>query len=366
MDKMEDTYALKNGKKLQISGSWTFIKDLKEMLDIMVKSPTASKLLDFNASMSQPLKIKEWDTNPLAWGRNTGHEIEIASKTLPNGEKPSKYNWLTLIPHEIRHSYNIPKTKSRILNSLAYAIANEADAHAIESLIALELKDIMDKKMSETKENDPDYEGLQRYSHNPDYSFFKKFYDNANGDDLTKKSIAMTDFVKAYNTHQGNDRFYPSRTFAELFYRWGVEREISPNGGWDRLNEETFPIKERELFEKEKEIIKKEWPTFCKRVMDGTFNTDVIQYSKTTNGDNKAITPENLVETVSPKLANHFREMGIISQTKKSAHILSTLSNGKEDGENDSRDEAKTPQTHPEKKTTFPTATVLVSKKQRK
>ena len=54
-----------------------------------------------------------------------------------------------------------------------------------------------------------------------------------------------------------------------------------------------------------------------------------------------------------------------ITQTKKSVHILSTLSNGKEDGKNDPRDEAKTPP-HTEKKTTLSTSIVIESQNQRK
>ena len=55
-----------------------------------------------------------------------------------------------------------------------------------------------------------------------------------------------------------------------------------------------------------------------------------------------------------------------ITQTKESTHIFSTLLNGQEDGKNDPRDEAKTPQTNTEKKTTFPTTIVVESQKQRK
>ena len=72
--------------------------------------------------------------------------------------------------------------------------------------------------------------------------------------------------------------------------------------------------------------------------------------------------PERIIQT----LENSGVLLESQPQTKKSAHIFSTLSNGKEDGKNDPRDATKTSQTHPEKKTTFPTATVLASKKQRK
>lgn len=63
----------------------------------------------------------------------------------------------------------------------------------------------------------------------------------------------------------------------------------------------------RKQLSDESEIIQKEWPTFFKRIMDGTFNTDIIRY-----GQN--IHPLNLIDHISPQLANHFREIGVIPQ----------------------------------------------------
>ena len=63
--------------------------------------------------------------------------------------------------------------------------------------------------------------------------------------------------------------------------------------------------------------------------MDGTFNTDVIQYGQ-------GIHPSNLIETISPQLANHLREIGVIPQKgqKNKSTLRKTLSSGEKKGKN--------------------------------
>ncbi|MBQ4472109.1 MAG: hypothetical protein II942_02555 [Alphaproteobacteria bacterium] len=305
--------------KLIMRGSPEFLRDMREILDIMVHSPTALKLLNFNASLSEPLAVEKFK-DALDLGRNTGKSIQLAHGQLANGKPVSKYQWLTLLPHEIRHCYNAPVKNSKILHALAYAIVNEADAQAIEGLIALELNEYLEKN----KENIPNAEDIQYHlNSDPKVRFFKKFYDGAKGTDLERKAQAMTRFVKEFAKYPMNGS---KSTYAELCYKTALERDTTADG-WEkcsdeelekiedcllgRINPETIKnepwMKGRKKLSSEKETIQKEWPTFCKRIMDGTFNTDVIQYGQ-------GIRPSNLVETISPQLANHFHEIGIIPQ----------------------------------------------------
>ncbi len=306
--------------KLILNGSTDFLKDLREMLDIMVHSPTALKLLNFNANLSEPLAIEEFK-DALDLGRNTGKSIQLAHEQLANGKPVSKYQWLTLLPHEIRHSYNAPVKNSNILHALAYAVVNEADAQAIEGLIALELNEYLEKN----KENIPNAGDIQRYlSSDPKVQFFKKFYGEAKGTNLERKAQAMTMFVKAFARYPVNEG---KSTYAELSYKTALERDTTADG-WEKCSDEELKkiegcllgkinpeivkgepwMKGRKQLSSEKETIQKEWPTFCKRIMDGTFNTDVIQYGQ-------GIHPSNLIETISPQLSNRLRENGIIPKT---------------------------------------------------
>ena len=312
-----------SGNILVLDGSPDFQKDMKEMLDIMVHSPTALKILNFNASSPNPLKIEEFE-NALDLGRNTGKSVQLAHGHLKNGEPISKYSWLTLLPHEIRHSYNTPIKNSNILRSLAYALVNEADAQAIEGLVAVELGEYLEKN----KEYVPDAEVvLKHLNEDPKVQFFKSFYDEAKGTDEERKSQAMEMFVKEFAKYQTKDG---KSTFGELAYKTALERDTTENG-WEKCSDEDLKkieecllgkldsktvanepwMKGRKQLSDESKIIRKEWPTFCKRIMDGTFNTDVIKY-----GQN--IKPENLVETISPKLSIHLREIGIYSFTVQS------------------------------------------------
>ena len=320
LDLQSKTYTLPDTQnKLILNGSVDFLKDLREMLDIMVHSPTALKLLNFNANLSEPLVIEEFK-DALDLGRNTGKGIQLAHGKLANGKPVSKYQWLTLLPHEIRHSYNAPIKNSNILHALAYAVVNEADAQAIEGLIALELSEYLEKN----KENIPNAEDIQHYlSSDPKVQFFKKFYDEVKGTDLERKAQAMTKFVKEFARYPVNGG---NSTYAELSYKAALERDTTVNG-WEKCSEEELKkiescllgqmdpeiikeepwMKRRKQLASEKDTIQKEWPTFCKRVMDGTFNTDVIRYGQD-------IHPANLIDTISPQLANHFREIGIMPQ----------------------------------------------------
>ena len=59
LNEMSNGYVLPDsGNILDLNGSPEFLKDMKEMLDIMVHSPTALKILNFNASLPNPLKIE--------------------------------------------------------------------------------------------------------------------------------------------------------------------------------------------------------------------------------------------------------------------------------------------------------------------
>ena len=294
-------YILPDGEKtLPISGSVSFIHDMCEMLDLMIHSPTALKILKHNANLPKPLVIEEWK-NPLDSGRNENGRIQIANGKTKYGSKVEKYSWLTLVPHEIRHCYNI-KSQSTILQSVSYAVANEPDAQAIGCLIALELSDYIEKN----KEILPNAGVLKKHLETPKpHQIFKKFYEESDGSEEEKKASAILKFAKDWTSRIWDNEYYHNRTIAENAYRIGIERDISENEGWDRLNEETFPLKEAELLKKEKNIIRKEWPTFLKRLMDGTYNTDVILYGQD-------IKPENLIQTISPKLATHLQKIGVI------------------------------------------------------
>ena len=320
LKEMSHGYVLPDsGNVLVLDGSPEFLKDMKEMLDIMVHSPTALKILNFNAGLSSPLKIEEFE-NALDLGRNTGKSIQLAHGQLKSGEPVSKYSWLTLLPHEIRHSYNTSIKNSNILHSLAYALVNEADAQAIEGLVAMELSEYIEKN----KETSPDAEAVVNHlNKDPKVHFFKSFYDKVNGTDLERKAQAMEMFVREFAKHPTKDG---KSTFGEFAYKTALERDTTANG-WEKcsddelkkiegcllgkinpetIKDEAFMKGRKQLFSEQK-TIQKEWPTFCKRIMDGTFNTDVIRY-----GQN--IKPENLIETISPKLAIHLRKIGVIPQ----------------------------------------------------
>ncbi|MGN0920081.1 MAG: hypothetical protein ACI4OR_04945 [Alphaproteobacteria bacterium] len=305
--------------KLVLHGSFEFLKDMREVLDILIHSPTALKLLNFNASLPEPLVVEEFK-DALDLGRNTGKSIQLAHGQLRNGKPVSNYQWLTLLPHEIRHSYNAPVKNSKILHALAYALVNEADAQAIEGLIGLELNAYLEKN----KENIPNAENIQHHlSSDPKVQFFKKFYNEAKGTDSERKTQTMAMFVKEFSKHPTKDG---KSTFGELGYKTALERDTTING-WEKCSDEELKkiegcllgkinpeivkdepwMKGRKQLSSEKETIQKEWPTFCKRIMDGTFNTDVIRYGQD-------IHPSNLIETLSPQLAKHFREIGIMPQ----------------------------------------------------
>ena len=304
--------------KVILHGSPNFLKDIQTILDIMVHSPTALKLLNFNANLPTPLHVEEFK-EALDSGRNTGHSIQLTYEQSKHGDSASNYRWLTLLPHEIRHSYNTPIKNSNILHSLAYAIVNEADAQAIEGLIALELNEYLENN----KENLPNADSMLEYfSTDPKFQFFKNAYNEAKGTNLERKAQAMIAFVKEFAQHPTKDG---KSTFAELSYKTALERDTTANGGWEtcsaeelkkiedcllgKINPETVVyepwMKGRKQLLDEKKTIQKEWPTFCKRIMDGTFNTDVILYGQD-------IRPTNLIETISPQLAHHFREIGVI------------------------------------------------------
>lgn len=320
LNKMDNGYILPDsGNRLVLNGSPEFLKDMKEMLDIMVHSPTALKILNFNATLPNPLKIEEFE-DALDLGRNTGKSILLAHGKLKNGEPVSKYSWLTLLPHEIRHSYNTPIRNSYILHSLAYALVNEADAQAIEGLVAVELEKYLEKN----KKNFPNAEAVMNHlNEDPKVQLFKSFYDQTKGTDAERKAQAMEMFIKEFAKLPTKDG---RSTFGELSYKNSLERDTTENG-WEKCSDEDLRkiedcllgkldpktvvnepwMKGRKQLPDESETIQKEWPTFCRRIMDGTFNTDVIRY-----GQN--IKPENLIETISPKLAIHFRKIGVIPQ----------------------------------------------------
>ena len=312
-------YTLPTGKKIDLSGSPEFVQDVKEMLDILAHSPTAVKILDHVA-----LPIEEFKEG-LDLGRNTGKSIQLTHRELKNGEKIQKYSWLTLIPHEFRHSYNAPKSDSHILNAMAYALVNEGDAQAIEGLVALELNEYIEKN----KDKLSDAQAIQDcLAGDPKLQFFKKFYDEAKGSDGERKAHAMEMFVKKFAQHpiQGG------KTFAELAYKSSLERNTTVGGGWERFSDEDTQkiegcllgkinpesiahepcMKGRKQLSDESKVIGKEMPTFCNRIMDGTFNTDVIQYGQD-------IKPISLIDTLSPQLAKHLREIGVTQDVSKYA-----------------------------------------------
>ena len=302
-------YVLPDGKRiLPISGSAGFIRDMLEMLNLMVHSPTALKILNHNADLPKPLVIEEWE-NALDLGRNEKGRLQIASGRLADGSVADKYDWLQLVPHEFRHSYNM-RSKSTILQSVAYGIANEPDAKAMEGVIAMELTEYL------KRENVPGTDTIQkRLESHPTAQMFMSFYDESKGTDEERKAAAVIRFSQAWASQIWPDPRYGHKTAAETAYRIGIERDISPDGGWVRLADEDFKKVEADLLKKEGAIIREEWPTFCQRLMDGTYNTDVLPY-----GQN--IKPEKLIETISPKLAAHLKEIGVMP--KKAEPYLPT------------------------------------------
>lgn len=301
-------------KKMMISGSLDFVQNVTDVLNILIHSPSALKILNHNASLPHPLLVEEFK-EALDLGRNTGQSVQLARKYSKNGAPISKYKWLTLLPHELRHSYNAKFDDSHILHSLAYAVVNEADAQAIEGLIALELSDYIKKNPKQF----PDAKAiLSSLSGDPKIQFFKQFYDQAQGTDVEKKQQAMSTFIKEFSQHPTKE----GKTFSELAYQTSLERDTTQNG-WERCSEEELKQIEgcllgkvspeaisnetymhgRKKLHDESSVIRKEWPTFCQRIMDGTFHTDVISYGK-------GITSENLIETISPQLAHHFLKVG--------------------------------------------------------
>ena len=319
--KMGYYYVLPAGEKtLPISGSTGFIRDMREMLDLMTHSPTALKILYHNANLKQPLVIEEFP-DALDFGRNTGESIQVAYRQKKDGEKVSKYHWLTLVPHEFRHSYNMPKSESLILHGIAYAVTNELDAHAIEGLITLELCDYLKKS------NNPEADAIQEHllAHR-EHKEFQEIYEKTQGTETERKAETMMQFIPWLS------RFYIPRfkkTFVEQAYQTAIERDTTKDG-WIECSDEDFEkieacllgkikyeeiahepfMKGRVPLSDEREMIRREWPTFCKRLMDGTYNTDVFPY-----GQN--VKPEELIETVSPKLAVHLREIGVMPKKEK-------------------------------------------------
>ena len=138
----------------------------------------------------------------------------------------------------------------------------------------------------------------------------------------------MEMFVKKFAQHpiQGG------KNFAELAYKSSLERNTTVGGGWERFSDEDTQkiegcllgkinpesiahepcMKGRKQLSDERRIIQEEIPTFCKRIMDGTFNTDVIRYGQ-------GIKPISLIDTLSPQLAKHLREIGVIQDISKCA-----------------------------------------------
>jgi len=320
-------YILPDGKKtLPISGTVGFVREMCEMLDLMTHSPTALKILYHNANLKKPLVIEGWK-NARDFGRNTGKSIQVAYKQLENGEKVSKYHWLTLVPHEFRHSYNMTKSESQILHGIAYAVTNEFDAHAIEGVISVELCDYLKKS------NNPEADAIQKHllAH-PEHDEFRKFYEETQGTDTERKAEAVMQFIPWLS-----QRYVPSfkKTFAEQAYRAAIERDTTQDG-WIECSDKDFEkieacllgkikyeeianepfMKGRVPLSDERAMIRKEWPTFCKRLMDGTYNTDVLPYGQD-------IKPAELIQMVSPKLADHLREIGVIPKAvEKSSPVL--------------------------------------------
>ncbi|MBR6412933.1 MAG: hypothetical protein IKS41_07245 [Alphaproteobacteria bacterium] len=315
-------YILPDGKKtLPISGTVGFIREMCEMLDLMTHSPTALKILYHNANLKKPLVIEEFK-DALDSGRNTGKSIQIAYGREKDGTEVSKYGWLTLVPHEFRHSYNMPKSKSQILHGIAYSIANEPDAHAMGGLIAMELCDYLERS------GNPEAAKIQKHlSDYPEHKVFRKLYEETKGEETERKAETVLRFTQWWAQY-----YVPKfgKTFAEQAYQVAIERDTTQDGGWQTCTEEEFKKIEEVLLGKrkyeeianepfmkgripisdERALIQREWPTFCKRLMDGTYNTDVLPYGQD-------IKPADLIQIVSPKLAAHLKKIGIIPRPSK-------------------------------------------------
>ena len=151
------------------------------------------------------------------------------------------------------------------------------------------------------------------------YNLFYEAYQKSSGTPQERKAQAMESFIKQFSRLKLKEYHgYKNKTFAEIAYRTGFERNISLNGGWNQLeSEETFQKKEQEFLQSEKDIIDKKWPAFCLSVMKGTLNTDVIPYGQ-------KIKPENLIKTFSPELHQHFVDLGVISKQTTNINIHST------------------------------------------
>ena len=326
-------YILPDGKKtLPISGSAPFVRDMREMLDLMTHSPTALKILEHNANLPNPLVIEEFK-DALDLGRNTGKSIQIAFGQEKDGTKVSKYDWLTLVPHEFRHSYNIEKPKSQILHAVAYAIANEPDAQAMGCVIALELSQYLRKEGAKLPYATETREHLEKH---PSHKFFMDFYSQTKGTEAERKRQAVEMFVCAL-AQKKFPKF--NGTFAEAAYKVAIERDTTKDG-WIKATDEDFQkiedclvgkvkyedianepfMKGRIPISDERALIRKEWPTFFKRLMDGTYNTDVLPYGQDTK-------PAELLQKVSPELAEHLQKIGIMPHN--SAHPMSPPTSGR-------------------------------------
>ncbi len=311
-------------KSLTIIGSSNFIKDMREMLDLMVHSPTALRIFNYNAHLPKPLSVEEFK-NALDLGRNTGTHIQVAYGKTQNGRMVSKYDWISLLPHEMRHSYNIPKLKSHILNAIGYAITNELDAQAIGAAVALEI----DQYIETHKKSYPNTEEIKKELYkDPRVGYFKELYDKAKGNAEDKKREAIEQY--ALGVGQKLVRFGKDyKTFSELAYKISIERDTTAHHGWKRMSDAEFDKLEscllgkikpekvateawmqgRENIQDERDIIKKEWPTFCQRLMNGTYRTDVIPYFQN-------IKPTNLIQLISPKLSEHLKKTDVIPHPK--------------------------------------------------
>ena len=230
-----------------------------------------------------------------------------------------KYLSITLVAHEFRHSYNMPKSKSQILHAIAYAVTNEFDAHAIEGLVSLELCDYLKKS------NNPEAKVIQKHllAH-PEHDEFRKFYEQTKGTETERKAETMMQFIP-WLAQRYVPRF--KKTFAEQAYQVAIERDTTQDG-WIKCSDKDFEkieacllgktkyeeiahepfMKGRIPLSDERAVIRKEWPTFCKGLMDGTYNTDVLPY-----GQN--VKPSELIQMVSPKLAEHLRKIGVMPNT---------------------------------------------------
>ena len=305
-------------KKISVFGSPAFVKDMCEMLDVLVHSPTALKLLNFYADFTPPRTIEGWENKPLDNGRNLPDRIQVAY----NKDRPeSKYGFLTLLPHEIRHNYNMPRPKSYILHAVAYAI-NEVDAHAIGALVALELEQYL------AKQNTPYADNIRaQLNKEPDNTYFKELYAKTKGTEKERKAQTVTQYVLDYAQYSppGTDK-----TFAEMCYKSCLERDTTKTaGGWkqgteivlklmeNRLLGKTLPdlpdLKGRKKLPDEKNIIRKELDGFAKKLMKGTYMTDLLPYGKN-------IAADKLLQTAVPSLYKHLKDIGVLDLVPPHPH----------------------------------------------